>query len=222
MNKRLLTGLLWDAGLPAVAYFVCRAFGLDAWLSLAAGGLIALVRVGYVAARHRRVDGLAVLVLAVFAVLLVASLITGDPRVLLAKESILSGFLGLVLLGSCIVRRPVLFLMLRRINADDPVTLRKWDALWQSQPAFRRVFTVMSLVWGAGLLAEALIRVGLIFVLPIDVMAAVSPLLQVGTLGLLVVWSLWYRARRMRAAPTTGAEGRAGESAESSSRSGGR
>ena len=47
MDKRaLLTGLLWDAVLPTVLFYACRAAGLDVLPALAAGGLAALVRVG--------------------------------------------------------------------------------------------------------------------------------------------------------------------------------
>ncbi|MET8864907.1 hypothetical protein ABZW11_18370 [Nonomuraea sp. NPDC004580] len=49
---------------------------------------------------HPRLDGLAALVSATFVLLLAASLLTGDPRILLAKESILAGAAGLLLLSN--------------------------------------------------------------------------------------------------------------------------
>jgi hypothetical protein len=206
MDKRaLLLGLLWDVGLPAAAYYGGRALGLDAELALAAGGGLAAVRVAYVAAVRRRLDGLAAVVVGAFVLLLVASLLTGDPRILLARESIVSGGLGLLLLGSCAVGRPVLYAMLRRLYAGKAEVLARWDVLWRAQPGFRRVFTLMSLVWGAGLLAEAVIRVPLLYLLPVDALAAVSTLLQLGAIGLLLCWTLWYRRRRQRAAATTAA-----------------
>lgn len=207
MDKRVLfIGLLWDVGLPAAAYYGCRGFGVDAWVALVAGGLVALVRVAYVAATRRRLDGLAAVMVAVFALLVVASWLTGDPGILLAKESILSGFLGLLLVGSCLVGRPVMYSFLRRVNAGKAELLTQWDELWRTRPSFRRIFTMMSIVWGAGLLAEAIVRLPLIYLLPIDVTAGISTFLQFGSLALLIARSLWYRARRQHAAaavPTT-------------------
>jgi hypothetical protein len=210
MNKRaLLMGLLWDAGLPAAAYYVCRGLSMDVWLALIAGGAVALARVGYIAAVRRRLDGLAAAVAAVFALLLAVSSLTGDPRILLARESVLSGSLGLLLLGSCLLGRPVLYSALRRLNSGDAELLARWDDLWRTQPSFRRVFTLMSMVWGAGLLAEAVVRIPLIYLLPIDAAAGVSTLLQLGTIALLLGWSMWHRTRKLRAAATTaqGVEG---------------
>jgi hypothetical protein len=203
MDKRaLFIGLLWDVGLPAAAYYGCRALGVDVRLALLAGGLVALGRVLYVAALRHRLDGFAAFVVAVFALLAAVSFLTGDTRVLLARESILSGSLGILLLGSCLISRPVLYSLLRRANAGSPEKVTEWDELWETQPQFRRVFVLMSIVWGAGLLTEAVVRVPLIYLLPIDVMPAVSTLLQLGTIALLLVWSLWYRSRRQRSAAT--------------------
>src|SRR5262245_31297629 len=126
MDKRkLVLGLLWDVGLPAVAFYVCRAFGLDVLLSLAAGGLVAVLRVGWVAARRRRLDGLAAFVAGTFVSLLIVSLLTGDPRIVLAKDSILTGAAGLLLVGSCVVGRPVLYALVRRFFADRPEMLAR-------------------------------------------------------------------------------------------------
>ncbi|MEJ3749081.1 VC0807 family protein [Actinomycetes bacterium KLBMP 9797] len=184
-----------------------EGLGVDAWLALVCGGTTALLRVGYVAVTRRRFAGLAALVVAAFTLLLAASLLTGDPRILLTRESMLSGSLGLVLLGSCAFRRPVMYSFMRRVNSGNAALLARWDELWRTQPPFRRVFTLMSAVWGAGLLAEAIVRIPLIYLLPIDAAAGVSTLLQLGTIGLLVGWSLWYRGRRLRTAaakaPTT-------------------
>lgn len=201
MNKReLVLGLLWDVGLPAVAFYVCRALGLDVLLSLTVGGLVAVLRVVWVAATRRRLDGLAAVVAGTFVLLLVVSLITGDPRVLLAKESILTGSIGLLLLGSCVVGKPVLYPLIRRFFAGKPETAARLDLRWHTQPGFRRHFTLLSAVIGGVLLAEAIVRVVLIFLLPADVMAGVSTALHLGTLGGLVAWLLWFRGRRQQAA----------------------
>jgi intracellular septation protein A len=193
-------GLLWDVGLPAVVFYVCRALGFDILLALAAGGLAALIRVGFIAAVRHRLDGLAALVGVTFALLLVVSLLTGDPRILLARESILSGAAGLLLVGSCVIGRPVLYTLLRRLNAGKDELLAQLDERWRTQPSFRRHFALLSAVFGGGLLTESIARLLLIYLLPIDVMAALSPALHVGTIALLVCWALWYRGRRQRAA----------------------
>ncbi|TDC72602.1 hypothetical protein E1193_27355 [Micromonospora sp. KC606] len=203
MDKRkLFVGLLWDVGLPAVVFYVCQALGVDTVLALAAGGLAALIRLGCVATVRRRLDGLAALVGVTFVLLLVVSLLTGNPRILLARESILSGAAGLLLVGSCVIGRPVLYILGRRLQPGKDELLAQWDERWRTQPAFRRHFVLLSAVFGAVLLTESAVRLLLIYLLPIDVMADLSTPLHVGTIALLVGWALWYRGRRQRAMPT--------------------
>ncbi|MFI7135810.1 VC0807 family protein [Nonomuraea sp. NPDC050153] len=197
MDKRkLIVGLLWDVGLPTVVFYLCRALGIEPLPALAVGGLSALARVGYVAIVRRRLDGLAAFMSAAFAVLLVASLLTGDPRILLAKESILSGAAGLLMVGSCAIGRPILYAVVRRVNAGNDEALARWEERWRTQPSLRRHFLVLSMVLGGVLLAESVLRLVLIYLLPIDTMAGLSTGLHVVTLALLAGWALWYRRRR--------------------------
>lgn len=197
MDRRsLLAGLFWDVGLPAAAYYGCRAAGLDARMAMLAGGLIGLFRVVSTAVRQRRLNGIAALTVAAFLILLVFTLLTDDDRILLTRESILTGVLGVLLLGSCLIGRPLMYHFVRRLNVDDPQKLARWDQLWRAQPQFRRVFFLLSAVWGAGLLLESVVRIPLVYLLPVDVMAGLSSLLLLGTIGVLFAWTIWYRRYR--------------------------
>lgn len=53
----------------------------------------------------------------------------------------------------------------------------------------------MSVVIGGVLLAEALVRVPFVYVLPIDVMAVVSPILTPVVITLVCVWAVHYGKR---------------------------
>nr|WP_281381967.1 VC0807 family protein [Nocardiopsis mwathae] len=192
-------GLAWDVGLPVAAYYGARALGCDVFVSLLAGTAAALLRVGIIAARHRRFDGFAALMVAVFATGLLLSLITGDPRMMLARESLTTAVVGTAFLGSCVVGRPLIYTIARRMNAADERKLAEWERLWSVDARFRGVFSTMSLVWGLGLVAESIVRLPLVFTLPADVMAGLSTILMVATFAALAAWTLRY-ARRHRPA----------------------
>ena len=53
----------------------------------------------------------------------------------------------------------------------------------------------MSLVIGGVLLAEALVRIPFVYVLPVDVMAVVSPVLTPVVITLVCVWAVHYGRR---------------------------
>jgi len=167
--------------------------------SLAAGAVAAVLRVAFVAVVRRRLNGIAAIVGGTFGLLLVVSLLTGDPRILLAKESVLSGAAGLLLVGSCLAGRPIVYLLARKLLAGKPERLADLDERWRTQPGFRKHFTMLTAVFGGVLLADAIVRVVLVYSLPVDLMANLSPVLHVAALALLVGWALWYRNRRQRA-----------------------
>ena len=47
--------------------------------------------------------------------------------------------------------------------------VRDWDALWDAEPRFRRIWRVSTVIWGLALLADAVIRVVMSYTLPVDV-----------------------------------------------------
>ncbi|MER7244462.1 VC0807 family protein [Kribbella sp. NPDC000426] len=196
--RKVLAGLLWDIGLPLVVYYAGRILGYDVLPALAAAAGAALVRVACIAVVRRRLNGLAAFVGGTFALLLVVSLLTGDPRILLAKESVLSGAAGLLLLGSCLLGRPLVYTIARKANAAKPQLLAEWDDRWHTQPTFRQHFTTLTTVFGGVLLADAIIRLILVYTLPVNTMANLSPAMHVAALALLITWSLWYRNHRHR------------------------
>jgi phosphate/sulfate permease len=69
--------------------------------------------------------------------------------------------------------------------------------MWQ-YPRFRTVIRVMTIVWGVGYVIEALVRVGLSFLLAIPVFLIVSPLLAFAVTIGLISWTVTYARAKTR------------------------
>ena len=69
--------------------------------------------------------------------------------------------------------------------------------MWQ-YPRFRAVIRVMTIVWGVGYVIEALVRVGLSFLLAIPVFLIVSPLLAFAVTIGLISWTVTYARIKTR------------------------
>ncbi|MFF5210197.1 VC0807 family protein [Streptosporangium sp. NPDC000396] len=187
--------VLWDV-MPVIAtYYGCRALGVSEYAALLAAASVGFLRVAYVALRQRRFDGFAAFMGLVFGMGLALSFLTGDEKFLLAVKSVTTSVAGLVFLGTCVAGRPAAFAVAKRFGAENEETAQRWDVLYATEPAFRRIYLVMTLVWGFALLVESAARLPLIYLLPTDVMAGLSSLLLVGTIGLLALWSAWYGKR---------------------------
>jgi hypothetical protein len=57
---------------------------------------------------------------------------------------------------------------------------------------FKRTMMVMTLVWGAGLVARTAAACALVFSVPIPTYLALSPILGYASTGVLAFWTFWY------------------------------
>lgn len=143
-------------------------------------------------ARHRRFDLIAVFALIGIVVSLIGVLLGGDSKILLIKESFFTGALGLACFVSLLLPRPLMFYVGRQFMAGkDREKIAQFDAQWQ-HPYARFVHRLITVVWGVAFVDEFILRVVLIYTLPVAFVLAVSPILlgaiTVGTF----VWTFAY------------------------------
>ena len=70
-----------------------------------------------------------------------------------------------------------------------PRQARRLAELYKGEPAARRAFRASALGWGIGLLGEAVLRVPLVFLLPVDVMVGLSTAMMIAAMAGLAVWN---------------------------------
>ena len=97
-------------------------------------------------------------------------------------------------LASVRARRPAAFTFARPLlEGRRMFTVRDWDALWQAEPAFRRIWRISTVMWGTGLLADAVARVIMSCTLPVAVVPGLGGALWPVTFVVLqVVTNVYY------------------------------
>ncbi|MQY20422.1 VC0807 family protein [Nocardia macrotermitis] len=179
--------ILRDAGVPLVAYYGLHALGMSNLVALGVSTLISGVFMLVEVVRKRKVDFLAGVILAGFVVGFVLTFVSGDARFILAKDSVVTGLVGLAFLGSTLVGKSLIYLAARSGAAGGgPEKLAAFEERYRSRPTMRRAFVMMSVIWGAGLLAEAALRVFLIYQLPVSTMVWLSTVMTVVTMAVLI------------------------------------
>ena len=151
--------------------------------------------------RKRRMDALSLLVLAGIVLSLLAFVGGGSARFLQLRENFVTVLIGFVFLGSAAIRRPLIYELakanLRRSSGSD---VASFEAL-RTNVHFKRTMTLMTLVWGFGLLAAAGACCALLFVVSIGTYLIVNPLITYGAMGALGLWTFWYaRVQRRKGA----------------------
>lgn len=194
----IISVALWDVGLVLATYFVCRWMGLDGYIALLAATATALVRTGYVMISQRSFDGFSAIMCLLFGAGLALSFVTGEERLLLATKSIVTAVLAVVVLGSTFVGRPVAFGVAKHFGARGDAERQRWNHLYAAVPTFQRIYFAMTYVWAAVLMFESVLRLPIIYLLPIDAAVPASSVLLLLSISLTFWWSAWYGGRGER------------------------
>ena len=157
----------------------------------------------------RKLDALSLLVITGIALSLVATLLGGSPRLLLVRESLITGIFGLIFLGSLLFSRPLMFHLVKTTVTKQGMTQEAFASRW-SIPDFRFTFYLMTIVWGVGLLVEATLKIILAFTMPTGLFLVVSPIISYTIYLGLLGWSICYGNQRRKAGERLAAAGKIG------------
>lgn len=143
-------------------------------------------------ARKRRVDAISIMVLGGIALSLLGFALGGSPKLLLMRESLITGLIGVVFVISSLIGKPLMYVLasasLKRQSAEDHADFETY----KDQPGFRRMMSVMTAVWGVGFILETTIRSILVFSMPVGRFLIVGPIVGYTTIGLLMLWTFLY------------------------------
>jgi hypothetical protein len=143
----------------------------------------------------RKTDAVSLLVIFGILLSLVAFIGGGSVRFVQLRQNLVIGFIGLLFLSSIVVRRPLIWPLARAtILRSDLGHNRMLDDL-EAKQEFRRAMTMLTAVWGLGLLAETAAACILLYCMPIQEFLIVNPVVGYGAMGGLLLWSLWSMKR---------------------------
>jgi hypothetical protein len=191
ISGTLVLEILVNFVLPYVIYIKAEA-GIGQAHALMAASLPPIAWSVLEFARKRRVDALSVLVIAGIVLSLLAFLGGGSVRFLQLRENLVTGLIGLVFLGSAAIGRPLIYQLARAGKLrESSAEAARFESLRDKQH-FRHGMTIMTLVWGFGLLAQTTLACLLVFRMSIRHYLVVSPIVGYGTMSGLALWTFWY------------------------------
>lgn len=180
-----------DIAAPLLAYLVLRSAGLSAWAALLLSGVFPALKWAIGILGHRRIDLVGVLVLAGIIVGTVLGLVTHNSRLVLVEGSVPTAVFGAGCLFSLRARRPLMYSLALEFTGPDTSRGREMTGLWQYE-GFRRVFRNITVVWGAGFLFEAALRVLIVFSAPPGTALAVSKVTPWLFMAVFSAWTVAY------------------------------
>lgn len=201
-----MKGLIRIVGLSVVVPLVVIQWqlrsGAQPLQAIALAALFPLLEMTIEAVQAKRVGIIAIVSLVGVLSGLGLSYATGNAAFALLKDSLFTGMFGVVFLGSLLTGKPLIYRLNLDLAGTNPVARSSAEALWE-RPSARRHMRLLTLVWGVGLIVEALARLLAVATLPIVTATALSPVIQFTAFGLLALLTvLFVREQRRRATKT--------------------
>jgi hypothetical protein len=197
VRRVLARQLILELILPLGSYYGLRAAGVSAWLALTIGSLLAAPWIIHGMIRNRRLDVMAAFTLSMLLLGALMSVVTGDPRLLLVRDSWIGALLGIWILGTLPTRRPFIMASSRAIVVAKvgEAGANAWEARWDQDAGFRHHIRVLTAIWGVVFLGDAIVRVILAYSLPLDAVPGVSTTQWLVVLACLLVFHTRYVSR---------------------------
>lgn len=171
VRRQFAVTLLCDVVLPVGLYYVLRSAGFSELVSLLISAAAPALNTGYSIVKQRKVDSVGLFVIVILVLAGIGSLISGSPRMTLARGGWFTGLIALWILGSLFASRPFTYRAMKTLLPGKSETL---EGLWHSDPQFRRIWRGLTVLWGCGLLVDAALRVIMAYTLSVDTVPALD------------------------------------------------
>lgn len=196
MRRELMRTLAINAIAPYLVYTLCKPY-TGSLAALALSAVPPTIESLWSVVKRRRLDTVSALVLGGIVTSLLLIALGGSERVLLLRESLITSVIGLALVVSVVVGRPLIYYLFRQVWAGgDAAAVMRWNERWATDAMLRRTMRLVTVVWGVGLIIEMAVRSFMVFEMEISRFLLISPFVQYGMTGLLVAWTVMFMRRR--------------------------
>lgn len=167
--NKVFLGYLFDVVAPFAAYLVVHWFGGKAFWALTVGGLIAGASTAVNTIRNRKLDAVGILVLLELAASVVFLVVLRDSRLLLIRPSLYTAIASVYLFGSVLAGHPLSFDGAKPMAAKGgPQRLAAYERAWSNSAEFRRTHNIVTLGFAAACFADSLLRIVIVYRLPLE------------------------------------------------------
>lgn len=143
--------------------------------------------------KYRKADAFGLFMLTGFVLSLLAFVLGGNERLILLRESMVTGLLGLIFIASLFFAKPLIYHFAIRFSASEATEKKgQFEKNWE-HPYFRLVLRIMTAIWGIALLGEAIAKIILVYELSVSAFLAVSQLIFYGVISATILFTIVYR-----------------------------
>jgi hypothetical protein len=170
-KRRAIVRTVLEVAAPLIAFYGLRAAGHSEYFALLAATIVAGIPVGYSLAKARRLDP--------YGLTLAVALVTTNPQLILAGQTLVGGAAAVIFLASCPLGKPMTQFIAARFMPDTASSGDRMPA------ALHSLHIRLTVIVGVGLLIQVAILLVIIFTLPFDLANGLVNL--IGYVAILVI-----------------------------------
>ena len=190
--QTIVISLIINGALPVLVYNLLVDH-FSSFVSLLIATLIPLGDNLYHIIKYRKADAFGLFMLTGFVLSLLAFVLGGNERLILLRESMVTGLLGLIFIASLFFAKPLIYHFAIRFSSNAETEKKgQFEKNWEV-PYFRFVLRIMTAIWGIALLGEAMVKIILVYELSISTFLAVSQLIFYSVIGAALIFTVVYR-----------------------------
>ncbi len=176
----MLPSIILGAVFPILIYRLASPY-MPTMPALLLSGVPPMLYSVYGWVRTRNIDVVSTIALFTLSISLLMVLVVHDPRLLLIRDSYLTGAFGLLCLISLTWHRPLAFYVYRWAFVRTPEQLTTFEAGWGAA-RIRFIRRLITMIWGLAFVGETLVDGFLAYHLPTAQFVTVHPFLYWGTM----------------------------------------
>lgn len=192
---RLLPALIYSAILPYLIYLLATAsFHLSAVNALLLAAISPVCGTLIESVLKRRLSLIGSFALIGIAAKLLSALLFNDAHLVLISDSLMFGVFGLLMLGSVLIGKPVLLVLIKSGFGETPQGQRvRIEQHLESGKVHSR-FMLLTTIWGIALLLMLVVSVILTYTLPVAQVLLLREVIDYGIVAALIAGSLAFRS----------------------------
>ncbi|WP_274649674.1 VC0807 family protein [Paenibacillus humicola] len=191
---KALFPILFDLIVPVIGYYILHQLGIGDVVALTVSGMAAGASTTVQTIRRRRLDGVGMLVVIEIVFSIALLFWTNDPRVFLIKPSFYVAVAAIYAWVTCFTGRPFTFDASKPMaTKGDPIRTAAYERAWERSERFRRGEKWMTAGWGIALMAEAILRIVVVYRIPGHEVGRALTLSQIPAIVIFVLAILFTR-----------------------------
>lgn len=190
--KSILKSIFINGFLTYITYVILSSY-FSNLTSLIIAVLIPILENIFLFVKNKNVDIFGIFMFISILFSIIGLLFGGDEKIILLRESIVTGIMGVIMLFSLMFSKPIIYYFaIKFTTSDDDKSKSEFNEKWETSIIFRNTMKRLTLMWGLILVIECGVKIYLVYILKTKTILLISPFIFYGSIIMAIIFTKNY------------------------------